>query len=158
MHRVDPPSRTTDGLIQAALRGADSGAQARRLAKNDPEVLALAPLAASRRIDRLNRRVGQTAREEWADADARRLTKRLRRYREYIFTFPDDGCAPSGSHFGQRQVRPAVILRKNSRSYCSDRGAATQAAPMSAHGTLRLGGLNPAKTMADALTTCRTAA
>jgi hypothetical protein len=40
------------------------------------------------RIDRLNRRVGEMAREEHEDADARRLTKRLRRYGEYLFSRP----------------------------------------------------------------------
>jgi transposase len=36
------------------------------------------------RIDRLNRRIGEMARGEHADADARRLTKRLRRYPMFV--------------------------------------------------------------------------
>jgi hypothetical protein len=47
------------------------------------------------RIDRLSRRVGEMAWEESADADARRLTKRLRRYGEYIFTFLDYPDVPA---------------------------------------------------------------
>ncbi len=47
----------------------------------------------------------------------------------------------------------AVILRKNSQSNRSDRGAATQAVLMSVYRTLRLRGLNPTKTLADALRT-----
>ena len=46
-------SKATEGLIQAALRGALTQAQARRLANENPEVLALALLAASKRIAEL---------------------------------------------------------------------------------------------------------
>jgi hypothetical protein len=105
------------------------------------------------RIDRLNRRVGEMAREEHTDADARRLTKRLRRYVEYIFTFLDYPYVPADNNFGERQIRPAVILRKNSQSNRSDHGAATQAVLMSVYRTLKLRGLNPTKTIADALKT-----
>ena len=106
-----------------------------------------------RRIDRLNRRIGELARQEHADADARRLTKRLRRYAEYIFTFLDYPYVRHDNNFGERQIRPAVILRKNSQSNRSDRGAATQAVLMSVYRTLKLRGLNPTKTIADALRT-----
>ena len=110
-----------------------------------------APKRYQSRIDRLNRRVGGMAREEHADADARRLTKRLRRYGEYLFTFLDYPYVPADNNFGERQIRPAVILRKNSQSNRSDRGAAAQAVLMSVYRTLRLRGLNPTKTIADAL-------
>ncbi len=79
----------------------------------------------------MNRRVGELAREEHADDDMRRLTKRLRRYGEYLFTFLDYAYVPADNNFGERQIRPAVILRKNSQSNRSDRGAATQAVLMS---------------------------
>ncbi len=105
------------------------------------------------RIGCLNRRVGEMAQEEHLDADARRLTKRLRRYGEYLFTFLDYLYVPADNNFGERQIRPAVILRKNSQSNRSDRGAATQAVLMSVYRTLRLRGLNPTKTIADALKT-----
>ncbi|MHC4406772.1 MAG: IS66 family transposase [Planctomycetota bacterium] len=105
------------------------------------------------RIDRLNRRVGQMAWEEHVDADARRLTKRLRKYGEYLFTFLDYPEVPHDNNFGERQIRPAVILRKNSQSNRSGRGAATQAVLMSVYRTLKLRGLNPTKTIAHALKT-----
>ncbi len=54
------------------------------------------------------------------------------------------------NNFEERQIRPAVILRKNSQSNRSDRGAATQAILMSVYRTLKLRGLNPTKTIADA--------
>ncbi len=48
--------KAIESLIQAALRGALTEAQGRRLAKENPEVLALALLAASRRIAELQGR------------------------------------------------------------------------------------------------------
>ena len=105
------------------------------------------------RVDRLNARLATLAAEEHADADARRLTNRLRRYAEYLLTFLDYPYVPHDNNFGERQIRPAVILRKNSQSNRSDRGAATQAVLMSVYQTLKLRSLNPTKTIADALKT-----
>jgi len=105
------------------------------------------------RIQRLNQRLGAMAREELEDADARRLTKRLERYQEYLFTFLDYPYVPHDNNFGERQIRPAVIPRKNSQSNRSDRGAATQAVLMSVYRTLRLRGLEPTKTVVEALKT-----
>jgi len=105
------------------------------------------------RIDRLNVRLAQLAAEEPLDGDTRRLTKRLGRYAEFIFTFLDYADVPFENNFAERQIRPAVILRKNSQSNRSDRGAATQAILMSVYRTLKLRGLNPTKTTVDALRT-----
>jgi len=112
-----------------------------------------APTRYQSRIDRLNRRVGEMAHEEREDADARRLTKRLRRYGEYLFTFLDYPFVAADNNFGERQIRPAVILRKNSQSNRSDHGAATQAVLMSVYRTLRLRGHDPTKTITNALKT-----
>jgi transposase len=105
------------------------------------------------RIDQLNRRLADLAADEHVDGDARRLTKRLRKHAEYIFTFLDYTDVPFENNFAERQIRPAVILRKNSQSNRSDRGAATQAVLMSVYRTLRLRGLDPTQTIADALKT-----
>jgi transposase len=105
------------------------------------------------RINRSNQRLGAMATEAHVDADARRLTKRLERYQEYLFTFLDYPYVPHDNNFGERQIRPAVILRKNSQSNRSDRGAATQAVLMSVYRTLRLRGLEPTKTVVEALKT-----
>ncbi len=93
------------------------------------------------RIDQLNRRLADLAAEEHVDGDTRRLTNRLRKYAEYLFTFLDH--VPFENNFAERQIRPAVILRKNpdaSGSNRSDQGAATQAVLMSVYRTLRLRG------------------
>lgn len=105
------------------------------------------------RVDRLNARLARLAAEDHDDADTRRLTKRLRKHGEYIFTFLDYPDVAFENNFAERQIRPAVILRKNSQSNRSDRGAATQAVLMSAYRTLKLRGLNPTKTIAHALKT-----
>ncbi len=105
------------------------------------------------RVERLNVRLAKLAAEEHLDGDTRRLTKRLRKYAEYVFTFLDYADVPFENNFAERQIRPAVILRKNSQSNRSDRGAATQAILMSVYRTLKLRDLNPTRTIADALRT-----
>lgn len=104
-------------------------------------------------VDRLNRRLAALAADEPADADARRLTHRLRRHVEHIFTFLDYADVPFENNFAERQIRPAVIIRKNSLGNRSDRGAATQSILMSVYRTLRLRGLNPTDTVTQALRT-----
>ena len=110
-----------------------------------------APGKLQSRVDRLNARLAQLAAEEYLDADTRRLAKRLRKYAEHIFTFLDYVDVPFENNFAERQIRPAVILRKNSQSNRSEQGAATQAILMSVYRTLKLRGLNPTKTIAGAL-------
>jgi len=105
------------------------------------------------RVDRLNRRLARLAAAEPVDGDTRRLTRRLRRYAEYLLTFLDYADVPCENNFAERQIRPAVIIRKNSQSNRSDRGAATQAVLMSVYRTLKLRGLNPTETIAGALRT-----
>jgi transposase len=91
--------------------------------------------------------------EVFADADVRRLCKRLRRTGDHLFTFLDYPQIPFENNFAERQIRPAVILRKNSQSNRSDRGATTQAVLMSVYRTLRLRGHDPLRTITDALRT-----
>ena len=105
------------------------------------------------RIQRLNKRLTDLAAEEYVDDDARRLTKRLGKYVEYLFTFLDYDHVPFENNFAERQIRPAVILHKNGPSNRSDQGAATQSVLMSVRRTLRLRKLDPAKTIANALKT-----
>ncbi len=112
-----------------------------------------APGKFQKKVDRLNARLAKLANEEPLDGDTRRLTKRLRKYAEYLFTFLDYDDVAFENNFAERQIRPAVILRKNSQSNRSDRGAATQSILMSVYRTLKLRGLNPTKTIADALKT-----
>jgi transposase len=105
------------------------------------------------RILRLGRRLDALIATEPDDADARRLLKRLRRTGDHLFTFLDYPEIPFENNHAERMIRPAVILRKNSQSNRSDRGATTQAVLMSIYRTLRLRGHDPLHTIADALRT-----
>ncbi len=110
------------------------------------------------RVHRLHTRLTELADAEPVDGDVRRLTKRLYKHVDHIFTFLDYEDVAFENNFAERQIRPAVILRKNSQSNRSERGAATQAVLMSVYRTLRLRGLNPTQTIADALKTYLTTA
>jgi transposase len=103
------------------------------------------------RILRLGRRLDTLIATDVDDPDARRLLKRLRRTGDHLFTFLDYPQIPFENNFAERQIRPAVILRKNSQSNRSDRGALTQAVLMSIYRTLRLRGHDPLQTIAAAL-------
>jgi hypothetical protein len=105
------------------------------------------------RILRLGRRLDAFIATESTDADARRLLKRLRRTGDHLFTFLDYPEIAFENNFAERQIRPAVILRKNSQSNRSGRGARTQAVLMSVYRTLRLRRHDPLSTIADALRT-----
>lgn len=120
------------------------------------------PQRYARRIPRLTLRLDALVRDvldraaagQAVDRDAVRLCKRLRRTADHIFTFLDHPQIPFENNFAERQIRPAVILRKNSQSNRSDRGARTQAVLMSVYRTLRLRGHDPLQTIASALRTC----
>ena len=105
------------------------------------------------RIRRLDQRLMELARGEYSDADAARLAKRLRRHCDEIFTFLDYPNVPFENNLAERMIRPAVVLRKNSQSNRSERGAAVQAVMMSIYQTLKLRGLDPLATITDALRT-----
>ncbi len=105
------------------------------------------------RILRLGRRLDAFIATACDDPDARRLLKRLRRTGDHLFTFLDYPQIPFENNFAERMIRPAVILRKNSQSNRSNRGAVTQAVLMSIYRTLRLRGHDPLQTIAAALRT-----
>jgi transposase len=104
------------------------------------------------RIVRIDRRLTALAHGAYADADATRLAKRLVRHQDQLFTFLDVPEASWENNRAEREIRPAVILRKNSQCNRSERGATTQAVLMSIYRTLKLRGLDARQTIADALT------
>ena len=105
---------------------------------------------ASRRA-RLDSRLTEIIEAPQEDADARRLVKRLAKYRGDLFTFLDHEDVPSDNNTAEREVRPAVIIRKNSLCNRSQDGADMQAVMMSIYRSLKLRGLNPIRTIAAAL-------
>lgn len=111
---------------------------------------------ASRR-DRLHGRLTALLETSWDDPQARRLVKRLRRHQNDLFTFLDHADVPYDNNHGERSIRPAVIIRKNSYCNRSQRGADVQAVLMSIYRTLKQRGHDPLtiipQTLAEFLTT-----
>jgi transposase len=100
----------------------------------------------------LETRLDELIATPWEDPQARRLIKRLRRHRHDLFTFLDHADVPFDNNAGERAIRPAVIIRKNSYCNRSQRGADTQAVLMSIYRTLKQRGHDPLATITQALT------
>ena len=107
---------------------------------------------ASRRR-RLDERLVQLIAQPWQCHEARRLVKRLRRHQADLFTFLDQPGVPFDNNHAERAIRPAVIMRKNSYSNRSQRGADTQAVLMSIFRTLKQRGHDPMATLTEAIAT-----
>lgn len=100
---------------------------------------------------RLDARLAELIQTPWEEPHAKRLTKRLRRHCHHLFTFLDLPGVPSDNNHAEREIRPAVIIRKNSLCNRSEKGANTQAILMSVYRTLKLRGHDPIQTIASAL-------
>jgi transposase len=107
---------------------------------------------ASRR-QRLDERLSELLAQPWEQRHARRLVKRLRRHASELFTFLDHAEVPFDNNHGERQIRPAVIARKNSYANGSEDGAETQAILMSVFRTLKQRGHNPVSAVTSAVRT-----
>ncbi len=73
------------------------------------------------------------------------------RHRDDLFTFLDQEDVPSDDNHAGREIRPAVIMRKNIYANRSQNGAHTQAVLMSVYRTLKLRNHDPIKTIASAI-------
>jgi hypothetical protein len=122
---------------------------AMRLSKHSERT---APDYASKR-ERISVRLQELLDEPWQDKNARRLVKRLRRHQNELFTFLDHPEVPYDNNTGERAIRPAVIIRKNSYANRSEAGADMQAVMMSIFRTLKQRGHNPLQTVVQALRT-----
>lgn len=111
------------------------------------------PEAFSRRRDKLHGRMGALAHTDWTNPHARRLAKRLNHYGEPLLTFVDHPDVPSSNNHAEREVRPAVLMRRVSHGSQSERGAATRATLMTVFRTLHRRGLDPLHTVETALRT-----
>ncbi len=79
------------------------------------------------------------------------MAKRISRHRDHLFTFLDKPEVPHDNNHAERQIRPAVIIRKNSLCNRSEQGALTQSVLMSIYRTLKLRGRDPVPTVVAAL-------
>jgi transposase len=119
-----------------------------RLSKRRQE---LAPERFAARRQRLQERLRDLLARPWEQRHARRLVKRLRRHEGELFTFLDHAAVPSDNNHAERQIRPAVMVRKNSYANGSDEGAETQSVLMSVFRTLKQRGHNPVSAVLDAV-------
>jgi transposase len=119
-----------------------------RLSKRRKELTA--SQFASRR-QRLEKRLESLLEQPWENPHARRLVKRLRRHASELFTFLDHSGVPADNNHAERQIRPAVIARKNSYANGSEDGAETQAILMSVFRTLKQRGYNPVSVVIEAI-------
>lgn len=152
-HAGDAGWRAFAKLLRRLIR---DGIRLRKRADFSPEKYRGRITRLGRRLDALiasNDAANNDAANNDADADVRRLLKRLRRTGDHIFTFLDYPQIPFENNFAERQIRPAVVLRKNSQSNRSDRGATTQAVLMSVYRTLKLRGHDPLQALETALRT-----
>lgn len=74
----------------------------------------------------------------YADEDSNRIALRLEKRAEGIFTFLDEPGVDPTNNWAETNVRPAVIMRKNSYGNQSEDGADTQAILMSVFRTYKL--------------------
>ena len=102
-------------------------------------------------IARLEGRLIKLGSEDWDHADARRLAKRCIKYSSELLTFLWYEDVPSDNNAGERAIRPAVMIRKNSYQSGSDRGALTSSVLMSVLRTLRVRGHQPIDAILAAL-------
>ncbi|MGI6455596.1 MAG: IS66 family transposase [bacterium] len=104
------------------------------------------------RILKLNHRLISLMYEPAQDADVKRLSKRLQKYWDELLVFLDDPTVPPTNNHAEREIRPAVIMRKVIQGNRSDRGARTQMILMTIFRTLKARGCNPADTIVQSLT------
>ena len=106
---------------------------------------------ASRRVRIDERLTGVLEAPPSDNANVARLLKRLRRHRDDLFTFLDYPDVPPDNNRAEREIRPAVVMRKVSQSNRSEAGADAQAVLMSVYRTLKLRGRDPLDTLVAAL-------
>ena len=87
----------------------------------------------------------------WSNKNAKRLVKRLKRHQDELFTFLCNADMPFDNNFGERSIRGAMIMRKNSYNNRNEKGATTQSILMSMFFTIKQRGLNPVDTVKKAL-------
>jgi transposase len=104
------------------------------------------------RKERLHLRLREFISSEFNDEDCRRIKKRLREYQDSLLTFLDFEDVPADNNHAEREIRPSVIMRKNSGQNKSLEGAHTQAVLMSVYRTLKIRGHNPISSIVTALT------
>jgi transposase len=145
-------------IKQVSLRNRSSEWQrfARRLKRLIHEALKLVidrerigENAYDRHVANLHIRLANIFGHSYRNADAERLSKRLSKYCDELFTFLLHPHVAADNNHAERQIRFAVIMRKNYFGNRSMRGAETQAILMSIFRTCHLRNIDPISTLAD---------
>jgi hypothetical protein len=102
---------------------------------------------------KLQARMLDIALAAWANPHARRLAKRLLEYGEYLLTFVEFAGVPADNNRAEREIRPAVLMRKASYGNQSERGADARAVLMTVFRTLKRRGHDPLRVITAALRT-----
>lgn len=103
------------------------------------------------RYARILDRLDNICREGGFDPDVVRLCNRLRKHAHGLFTFLINENVHHTNNHAEREIRPAVIMRKVMQQNRSDKAAHTQEVLMSVYRTLKLRGHDPVKTIISAL-------
>ena len=103
------------------------------------------------RIERLQQRLIDLMLIESPDADVRRVAHRLEKYWDDLLTFLEHPEVPPTNNLAERELRPAVIMRKVMQGNRSDQGARTQSILMTIFRTLKRRDLKPVETIYTAL-------
>jgi transposase len=117
-------------LLQDALR------LGRERDKHDDETF-------ERRWKRMHDRLFALYDAQYDDPDAQRLANRIEKYRFELFTFLEFDEVDADNNHGEREIRPAVQMRKAYGGNRSEKGAHTQAVLMTIFRTLHKRGINP---------------
>lgn len=96
-----------------------------------------------KRVANLHVRLADIFGRSYRDKDCERLAKRLAKHSEELLVFLLHPDVPADNNHAERQMRFAVVMRKNSYGNRSKRGARAQAILMSIFRTCQLRGLDP---------------
>lgn len=92
-------------------------------------------------LERLKSDTQNFAHRKFKQADLKTLGKRIIKYRDELYTFIEKNLEPTNNN-AEREIRPAVLMRKTSYGNRSDKGASDQAILMSMLRTSRKQGQN----------------
>jgi transposase len=104
-----------------------------------------------RRVANLHIRLADIFGASYRNKDCERLAKRLAKHNEELFVFLLHRDVPADNNHAERQMRFAVVMRKNSYGNRSKRGAQAQASLMSIFRTCQLRGVDPIAFLADSV-------
>jgi transposase len=104
-----------------------------------------------RRVANLHIRLADIFGITYRDKDCERLAKRLMKHSEELFVFLLHPEVPADNNHAERQIRFAVVMRKNSYGNRSKRGSRAQAILMSIFRTCQLRGIAPIEFMANSV-------